>query len=105
MVGMQETGVFPNRQLFFEHVAFLYLSGCRRCEPFLKSPTVSKFESNGRSFYKIVRANEKHFTNPKQSCLECNATLSGIAERHENALDSPHKTMLAFRPHRTLSPA
>lgn len=71
----------------------------------MKSPTVSKFESNGRSFYKIVRANEKHFTNPKQSCLECNATLSGIAERHENALDSPHKTMLAFRPHRTLSPA
>ena len=101
--GMQETGVVPNRQLLFEYAAFLYLSGCRRCEPFLKSPTVSKFESGGRSFYKIVRANEKHFTNPKQACLECNAMLSGRKAKREHGQQTGHKKSKYVADRKTLT--
>ncbi len=101
--GMQETSSFPDRQLFFEYAAFLYLSGCRRCEPFLKPPTISKFEAEGRSFYKIVRANEKHFTNPKQVCLECNAILSGRKAKKEHSQQIGHKKSKHVAERKTLT--
>ncbi|MEM4066536.1 MAG: tyrosine-type recombinase/integrase [Candidatus Micrarchaeaceae archaeon] len=70
--AMSSSKVFRNKQLFFQYVVFLYLSGSRRIEPFLSKPFIATWKQNikGKTvqFYKINRINAKHFVKPSYSC-------------------------------------
>lgn len=63
--GLRNSRISRNKELLGQYVAFIAVSGCRRNEPFLYSPTVSKFIKGGETFYKITRLNEKNFSKGK----------------------------------------
>ena len=103
--GMQNTPLFRNKQLFFQYVILLYISGARRIEPFLMPVTIQKIDNSGNTFFKVIHLNAKHFSSTRLRCTTCNLEFNSVRKLHVHQADSEHKgyaNVAASR--KTLSP-
>ena len=70
-----QMGPVANKENFLRYTTFLFLTGARRIEPFLKPPTIERFEEDGHTFFKVTKANAKHFQGNQMRCKECLAVF------------------------------
>lgn len=85
--GLANGRLSRNKELLGKYVAFIAVSGSRRNEPFLYSPTITKFEKNGRVFYKITKLNEKNFMKGKSKKRQIISPIfSPKNDKYEKAL-------------------
>ncbi len=98
----QRTKAFRLKDLWARYFVFLYLSGARRNEPFMLNPTITKFEKNGKPYYRIRRVNEKHFEgrNPRRVIINppFKAWNQYEIALFEFLLNGNQETILDFRP-------
>ncbi|MDE1834046.1 MAG: site-specific integrase [Candidatus Micrarchaeota archaeon] len=68
------------------YFVFLYLSGARRNELFIKDPTITRYTKEGLTFWKIGRINEKHFEGRNHDRREWQVSVYRAWNIYERAL-------------------
>ena len=101
--AMADTPLFRNKQLFFKYAMTLYLSGCRRVEPFLKPVSFTSIHQEGATFLKIVHQNAKHFQSAKITCSECNCILESVRRMHLHQEQTAHRKFTHLGSRKTIS--
>ena len=87
---LASTRSFRNKQLFFQYMAFLYVSGARRTEPFILDPFIKKFSQHGIDFVKIIRINAKHFVRPQFICVQCQEQTASRSAMKQHLKERGH---------------
>ena len=102
--AMENTPLFRNKQLFFQYTIFLYLSGSRRIEPFLKPTTIQKINDNSNNvFFKVIHLNAKHFGTSRIRCTICNTEFASTKKLRTHQVEAQHKGYVNIGSRRLLS--
>ncbi len=82
----EKTLNYKNKQLFFQYVLMLYLTGKRRIEPFLTPITIIKMNVKGINFYKVTSSVAKHYESNIKRCKICGEVLKSnkSVKEHRN---------------------